>query len=334
IQNPEALAGSVIQAGITSRGLRETLAAHLTGSDTEQAVAAAKTIGLVADGRPRLFADMLDKAGDEMRPVLEEVRFQWEAGRLQDEQTRGAALESVRGLMDLDFSKPDPGVVEALQRQDIDLTEEATGIAQEAVGAVPWADDWWMDPSQDVIPEEVTGQVSRWYSQHFSALRRNRAMPFEAARARAKSYARDKFEQRYDVVRWFEQLTVVPVEQRNVRLTDDLRWSAGMDDEAWNDLQTAIDAGDLPKDFDRDRVQGFRPYLSPTDPDERGWLFIDEAGHALTTDGGELLIFQPSTAQRHRNQQYRELLEKKEAAYGQDYELDAHFPLVNLLIGP
>ncbi|MCC6971062.1 MAG: hypothetical protein IT434_12660 [Phycisphaerales bacterium] len=317
VARPDDLAASVLRARILPRSISETLVANLTGSDANDSAGAARAVGMIAAGSPRLFADLVDAAGPKLEPALTAAADEYARGRLSNQSTAPKSLSLIRDTLAAEppAEKPGDDVLADLKRDKIDPTVKAGEIIKAAREDFPHTKDTLLgfdflnpDPSMGTPGQDVTSLASKWYADRFRELRTR--LPREQALQSAETYAKSKVENSIDFVRWGDVVSPVLIDRgRGLRMPEGLRWGDGFEDEAKADLTAA---GHDPAD-----VAAMRPMLEPAtgpgvDPTSRmGWAFLNGDGDPITDAQGRVLIFRPSDKLATQNAEFRRLLDQK-----------------------
>ncbi len=323
IASPPNLAGSILAARIIPPAVRDTVLGNLTGDDAGDIANAAQVVGAIGNSSPRLYAQLLDAAGPNVRPVLDAAVTAYQRGQLDNPIKAAKAIQSIRAARD---AKPElPAIdtdiakeIKAASSKPLETvaTDVLDGIRRDtpqAVDRLLGLDYLNPDPTSNGPSADVAKRVEGWVAQRYTELR-NR-LPAATALDAAKKYADAQARNSIDFVRWDGSVTPVLIDKgEGLRLPENLRWAPGFDDEARADLTKA---GHDPAD-----VVTLRPYTDPTaaasnaDPLAGfGWVFVDHFGDPIRDDAGKLILYRPSAELTDRTAAGRKLFDDKAAAY-------------------
>jgi hypothetical protein len=295
IVDPAGLATYTLRARIMPTQLSDTLIANLTSPNAQDVENAALAIGLIAQGDSGMFAELTESATDSQKQMLEALRSQWERGRLSNTATRSQAIEAIRSAADIDPSRPtvDETIIDALNRDDIDMTDEIDSIFETMRDKVGYANEWWFGWGPDLqMPTTQAYEMARnAFANQYATLRQAGYTPDKSTEL-AKSHAAALLKRNVDIVRWNGNAIPTPiVSDAGIRLPPALRWHA--------DAEDILKADAEEQGIDIDDVVAVKPFLQPdtrsgSDPMKTmGWVLYGPEGNPLTDDNGVPYIFQP-----------------------------------------
>jgi len=324
IAKPVELATAVLRGGVLPNSTAETLIRNLSDGTDAEVYNASLAVGMIGASDPRLYAKLVDAAGDHADLQIGEAVEAFKSGRIRPVQDGESivpgAAPAVRRVRDAQNAVQDvpavrPEVMKELQAADVNLGGLATGIIKsvgERAGHVVdtrfGLDFLNPDPSIGTADQNVLRWVEGWFADRYTRLRT--ALPGVLAQEEARRYAAGKVRESVDFVRWGDDVQPVLIDHgRGMKLPDDLRWSVGFEDEAAGDLEKA--------GFVRDDVVTMRPYVSPSvrageDPAESmGWTYITRDGDPVVDDSGNLLVFRPSDRARRKAAEVEAIARRK-----------------------
>jgi hypothetical protein len=331
IVNPAAVAGAIIQTGLSSEGLASLVLANFASDDPTVAMNGARTIGAIGSADAALFATMMRLADDSTKRALHQIVADFEAGHYDNPEQAAAALNRAKLYR---AEKPEQAResrlselirVGALTKDNIDgaLNDliETVRNAKDADGQALYPNIqrvWYRNDDGIIFANDDFREwlINTWADGYNLA----RGLTVPAATEEATRHVIREVSRNINFVELDDGIVPVNINWRGGRLARRWWWGPGMKDEAEKDL--------VKRGYEWSDVRGVRPtqgtvpaqdYTSPdyVDPVEwrmrhQGWLFLDQYGHPITDPNTENpIIWQPGLKQQDQNLSFGDLLASK-----------------------